>query len=331
MKTLIASGNPLAAISNITPPKQDPSRRMYMSGYETYFNELPVLVTGDVLLQAKVDMTRKVIKQLAETLQQHVGSWAVLPQPNGFNRTILGLEEPVKRCDQTYKEGVELIIAQWGDGHTSPVHGHSAGYLHEELLFGRMRVNTYRKVSDNHVRIVETKIVDKGNIATLYTPPVLAAKRDVLIHNFTSIGQSATLHYIPEHTRDGRDNTFEVQYFNDHYGMVSTDVTRITSQQGLYSRIGDVILVRSSNVPEYGDHYIVIVGPNTMKPHGLRPDDKAILAPDGTRLLDNYEMQGGLILLRLNEDARAAFLKFHGIELMEGKVLFAEPNSLTVN
>ncbi|HEY9664529.1 MAG TPA: hypothetical protein V6C65_39305, partial [Allocoleopsis sp.] len=320
MKTFKASTNPLQAINMVAYKGQDPKRRMYHFGYENHFNMMPILEEGDPFLKEKIEFSKGVMQNLANTIKADPWVYQTQLGRRDFQRTILAIEEPKMLTDQRgYKEGAEFVLAHWGDGHSSPIHGHAAGYLHEEVLFGKMRVNTFRMIDHTTVRPVATKIVTNGTFASMYSKePKNGPKRQVLIHNFTSIGASATLHYLPEHTRDGRDNKFEVQRFGDVYKLTAEDVTRIDSKQGMYSQIGDVILVRSQNVPEYGDHYIVITGHPIMKEHGLRPQDEAIYAPDGSALLDQFEMLHGLTLLKLNKKAAAAFHEFHGITI-EGK------------
>jgi len=335
MKTLVSSNTPEEDILKIMYDGQPYERRMYKHGYENFFDEMPHLRNDDPLLLEKVELTKSIMTKLAGKLR--IAPWVAKDMPpgkNGFNRTILALEAPVllKNEDKPlYKEGVELVMARWGDGHTSPVHGHAIGYIHEEILFGKMRVNTYRMIHKDKavVRPVETIIVGEGMFASLYQRPKNESfKRQTLIHNFTSIGYSASLHYLSEHTRDGRDNTFSVEYFDNSYQMTVDDVQRITAQEGMYLRIGDVALVRSENVPEYGDHYIVITGHPVLKEHGLRPQDKAIHAPDGVKLLDCYEPQMGLTLLKLKDKAKQAFLEFHGISVHDDEVHWPEATVL---
>jgi hypothetical protein len=145
------------------------------------------------------------------------------------------------------------------------------------------------------------------------------------VHNFTSIGYSGTLHYLPEHTRDGRDNGFSVEYYENAFGINQHEVTQITAQQGLELKIGDVALVRSQNVPEYGDHYIVITGRPVLKQHGLRPMDVAIHTRhiDAAATLNKFEPIMGLTLLKLNDVAARSFRSFHGITATENSVTFS--------
>jgi hypothetical protein len=189
-----------------------------------------------------------------------------------------------------------------------------------------MRVNTYRITDEENkiVRLIATTIERDGVFLSKYSEGgSLKRGRSNFIHNFTSIGQSATLHYIPEHTRDGRDNTYKVEHFDDSYPLEERDVTRINSVEGMYTIPGDVLLVRSSNVSDYGDHYIVITGKPMMKEHGLRPEEVSMYAPNN-RLLDKYEMQTGLTLLKLNDEAKQIFHSFHGISIINNAVVFPE-------
>jgi hypothetical protein len=317
-KFLIASNNPLDDIERVSYQGQPIERRMYKQGYEQFFENLPVLNDSDPLLSEKVAVSKTVMNFMAKALRQDSWTPTLKPLAGGFNRTILGMESPKIKEDGTFKEGNEIVLARWGDGHTSPVHGHKAGYLHEELLFGKIRVNTYRIV-DNQNRIVRplrTDIYDQpGTIASMYTNSSDTV-RSALVHNFTSIGYSGTLHYLPEHTRDGRDNGYTVQYFESKINPLPEDFTQLNAQQGLEQlHIGDVALVRSENVPEYGNHWIVITGKPVLKEHGLRPQDFAIHAPTWTAktILDCFEPIMGLTLLKLNDQWKERFHKFHQI------------------
>lgn len=325
MDFLEASTTPKDDIEKIAYSGQDPLRKMYRSGYELYMDIMPVLRDNDPQLDEKIKLSKDVMHGLAEEL--HDSSWVreMEPEKNGFNRTILAIAPPKVTAGGSFEEGPEFVLAKWGDGHTSPVHGHSVGYMHEDIIFGKMRVNTYRMTSPSSkvVRPISVQIVEKGTFVSSYNPKDIEQqfKRQSLVHNFTSIGFSASLHYLPEHTRDGRDNQFVVEFFDDFFEYDAMDFRQITGKEAMYARKGDVILVRSLNVPEYGDHYIVITGAPVMKEHGLRPQDVAIPAPTNI-LLDKHEPKNGVILLKLNDRARVAFHKFHDISLNKGEVVF---------
>lgn len=325
---LRASRNPVNDIDMVSYEGQLPGLRMYKSGYEKFFEALPELQDDDPFLDVKLTSTKTVMHLLATNLQ--IDPWLPKLQPltGGFNRTILALESPIVQIDGTIKEGKEIVIARWGDGKSSPVHGHGDGLLFEQLLFGKMRVNIYRIIDHKNriARPVETKIYSNfENIAAQYTPKQDHV-RSALVHNFTSIGYSASLHFVPEHTRDGRDNRFDVEYFDRGYFLQSDHFKQLTAQEGLEQlRIGDVALVRSENVPDYGDHFIVITGKPILKEHGLRPQDIAIHAPYAARILNQYDPIMGLTLLKLTDEAALQFRIFHDIQIKNGEVVF--PNA----
>lgn len=324
---LKASNNPLDDINAIAYEGQPIENRMYKQGYEKHFELLPVLTDDDPMLAFKIIQSKAVMNDLAVKLMLDKWTPTLKPLEGGFNRTILALEAPAISSVGKLKEGQEIVIARWGDGKTSPVHGHADGLLYEQLLFGKMRVNTYRIV-DHEKRIarpVETKIFkDFVNIASSYTRKQ-EHERSALVHNFTSIGYSASLHYVPEHTRDGRDNKFTVERFEDLLIPSAFDYTQLNAQQGLEQlRIGDVALVRSENVPEYGDHFIVITGRPILKEHGLRPQDIAIHSPSeyARKTLDYFTPIMGLTLLKMSDELATEFREFHGIDLENGKISF---------
>jgi hypothetical protein len=321
---LQASLTPEESIELITPSEVPVHMRKYMPGYSRFFDAIPIMSDNDDLIDMKVTLSKTVMEHLAEELIED--EWVAVDPlgHNQFDRTIIAIEEPTM-IDGVIKEGSEIIVARWGTGFTSPVHGHATGYLHEALLFGKIKVNTYM-VTDAKNRIAvpfKTEIISEpGTFVSMYTK-ALDEKypRQILVHNFEALEFSATLHFIPEHTRNGSDNQFRVDYFDDQLSIDILDIKRVDSKSAMYSRVGDVILVRSSNVPEYGDHFIIITGPPVVKPHGLRPQDVAIPAGEtASRLLDKYVSYNGLVLLRL-ESLREAFLKYHGYESLVNREL----------
>lgn len=325
MNYLRASRNPIDDINVIAYEGQPIENRMYKSGYEKYFEMLPVLEDDDPNLGLKLDQADMIMQSLADTLRADPWTKSLKPLDGGFNRTIIGMESPRVYPHNIIKEGKEVVLARWGDGKTSPVHGHGDGLLYEQLIAGKMRVNTYR-ITDMVNRIarpIETKIYEGfTNIAAQYTRKQYH-ERAALVHNFTSIGYSQSLHFVPEHTRDGRDNGFEVERFDRYFEFNDCDFKRLNAQQGLEQlHIGDVALVRSENVPEYGDHFIVITGKPILKHHGLRPQDIAIHAPYVDWLFKQYKPIMGLTLLKLDGKATRAFHEFHGIVVKDNAVIF---------
>lgn len=326
---LKASKNPEEDIQMVMYPGQPEHMRKYQPGYEDFFNQLFVLEDNDVLLEAKLKHNTTIMESLGNYLLGDKWLNSNLPAPGKFERHILAIQDPEMGVDNRVNhEGAEIVIAKWGDGHASPVHGHADGHLYEQILTGKMKVNIYRMHDREKgvVRLVKTDLIENQLLISKFSKknPMAKWKRENVIHNFVSVGESVSLHFLPEHTRDGRDNTFQVEYFEDSFTFGSKSFERISAQEGMYSRIGDVILVRSSNVPELKDHYIVITGHPVMKEHGMRPQDVAIDAPHASYILDECE-DNGLILLKLKPEVKALFLAFHGITIEGGEVKFPQP------
>lgn len=353
-----ASLNPTDAIRAVAYAGQEEKMRRYYSGYEYYFNSLPILTPpnltnphypGDPLFEQKLKHSIEILKQLGVCLQNW-GSWFPDVRPNEFNRTILAIEDPAI-APTGLKEGAEIVVAHWGKGFTSPIHGHIDGLHYEDLIEGKFLTHTYRQVDDMNmtVRLVRSELVDqRGPFVSKFEQmkPHNPFQRHLMIHNFTALEQSNSLHFLPEHSRDGQGNTFNPEYFEDVHALALSDLKPITPQEGIYLPIGSVILVRSANVPDYGDHYLVITGRPINKPHGLRPQDEVIVAPHAAPLLDVYKYPAShyaerkraadiweagqipdfegrdVVLLQLTEKKRREFLAFHGIEQNGDEIKF---------
>lgn len=107
-----------------------------------------------------------------------------------------------------------------------------------------------------------------------------------------------------------------LQPFESVYNLGAVDVTPVDLKQIFDLPIGSVLLVRSANVPQHGDHFIVIDGGPVMKPHGLRPSTIEISAPCGRPLLDYFAdmlRNPPVIALHLKPEAERTFLTYHRI------------------
>jgi hypothetical protein len=326
MTKLIASKTPAIDLEAAAYEGQPANVRKYESGYEFFFERLNDLDTikndpdNSTFLTAMVNRNIATLDMLAENISDYRVSRPI--DDGKFERAVIAIEEK-----REGKESRELVIAEWGKGFASPVHGHSDGFLYEKMISGRILVNTYRIVDlDNKlVRIVESKEYKAGDtIVHTYVPQGTSKKykREAYVHNFVALEPSVSLHYVPEHTRDGRDNTFIVEDFT----VDETEVVQINGEQGMYSAKGDVILVRSQNVPEYGDHYIIITGAPIQKPHGMRPQERIIAATSAidSSALSSRRPLNGVTLLKLTKKGKRAFYDFHGIKEHCGKPVFLE-------
>lgn len=83
---------------------------------------------------------------------------------------------------------------------------------------------------------------------------------------------------------------------------------------------GEVVLVRSSNVSQLGDHYVVIAGPVIQKPHGFRPKVIVFHAYDA-HVLNSFQPIDGVIALKLDQEAKELFHWWFGIKMRGMHVL----------
>lgn len=317
-QTLRASFQPLAAIEKVSYEGQPEHMKRYKSGYENFFNRLPVIKSTDQCLMKNISDSQNVFRELGEKLQTEdwVISESAALHPKEFSRSIIGLEEPII-YDDYVKQGKEIIVSKWGDGFSSPIHGHVEGYTHEYLIHGKLLISSYWMpyTGKRIVRYLQQKLYDKpGDLITGYFKSTSGMQRDSMIHSLKSIGNSASLHYVPEHSRDGNGNTFELEQFDNFYDPQVDDFKQVSSSEVTKNAIiGDVIMVRSDNVPYLGTRYIVITGPAIIKEYGLRREDIVIPAVKNNILDRLFHENRQLVLLKLTDTAKKAFHDFHGI------------------
>jgi hypothetical protein len=346
---LRASKEPLRHLELLKYPGQPANKRLYKPGYEAFFNAIPVLEPGETgpIADAKFNETKNVVMQLAAVLEGEEWVSKELVPDGEFHRHIVGMEAPetgslfgdfprsspnpddeleIEGSVYVKKEGKELLVAHWGNNFVSPVHGHAPGLEVEVMLNGNLVVNRYHMLAPDSkiVRLSSSTLYTGSNTIELaYTEeePDAVFKRQNLIHNFVSYGRSNSLHYVPEHTRDGRDNSFDVQYFDDTYDLDEGNTHRLTIAQAMELPVGSVLLVRSANVPAYRDHFVVITGGLVVKSHGIRQKDTVIMAKNGHHsLLDGHtdfdsHRESDTVILQLCPDMAKTFLDFHSITI----------------
>jgi len=336
LPTLSASDNPIEDIQRVSYPGQPAHMHMYKPGYERYLEMMPVVVdttNGTIAL----DMAAGAFDMLADELEDKPWIHENMPKDGAFDRTIIGIEAPTMGCNglpngqYVQKEGKELVVARWGTGYSSPVHGHSSGLILEKLISGAMMVNTYRMVDDYTARPQGMKLhTGLSNIVKAFNAPMNSTHpRPHLIHNFVSLGPSVSVHYVPEHTRDGRDNTFKVEWFEQNYDLKG-HVTRLTTEQALLLQPGAVALVRSGRAKEYKDHFIVIKPGVVSQPYGVRQNHDIIPTSGHVDILDYYNDQGFVFLL-LDAHATNAFMEFHDMVIEGGVYMFDDHRDMTVS
>lgn len=324
------SKTPVKHIAKIAYKGQNPDR-MRFKDYQDYMANLPILDNDSP--RFGMTMTNHVMRLLTNDLLTDTELMTLPVEDTKFKRTIIAIEPPTITqmmehgaawVDVVDKENAELVVAHWGDGFTSPIHGHSTGFLYERVLTGKMLVYNYRIVNlkDKIVRNHSMQTAKPGVFVSEYTPhnEDNMHDRQTLVHNFKAIGRSNTLHFLPEHTRDGRDNRFKLETWNELDGF---DVRSVTAAHvNIGAKIGDIFLVRSHNVPEYGDHFIVITGPLVNKTHGRRRQDVQINASENdTKVLNAFLPKKGVTILELDAKSRESFLEFHDITVEDNKVI----------
>jgi len=333
--------DPKRAIEMLRMPHQPDIRLMWQGGgFDDLMAQMPVIDPKQVDQSAEVAATRSLMEILRLRVMDKIerGEIVIPPIPEGeMGRIILAVEEPKQGIDAngnaTLLPGTEIVLAIWGKGYSSPVHGHAPGYVYEDAISGSFDVRMFRLTGDSYNRqaVYEKTVYQNGPgiFCSEFRQDVGQAPRTELIHNFRANVQSVSLHILPEHVRDGSGN--EIRVVNTPESAPPPDyITRLDFQPGLNLRdeevtripradllkgmqIGDVYLVRSTNVAFLGDHFVVISGGLIEKPHGRRPQDITVQVPLGEQTpLDAITGRDDVVALKLSDTARTRFFNLYG-------------------
>jgi hypothetical protein len=98
-----------------------------------------------------------------------------------------------------------------------------------------------------------------------------------------------------------------------NFQVRSDEVEQISTENAMYLQKGDVVLVRSANVPNYGDHFIVVTGKPIQKQWGMRPQTIEFFTETAKEVLDNFLPYNGVVALKLKPSIKEAFHKLHGM------------------
>ncbi|GEM_PF-805761 len=320
MEFLRASTQPEAVLPRLLNPNPL-GFTTYRPGFEGYFERIPRMDPTRPYPTEEVEQTRRVLGELAMAVLEREDAMDLPQVEDGkFGRVVLGLEDPSEGEDRVLVPGTEVIIALWGRGFKTPVHGHKVGYLHEALVKGSIDISMYERLRSGRLdarfalfdRTVQQR--EPGIFCSAFTQDVGQLERSAVIHNFAALEPTMTLHYLPEHIRDARGNKFEVvgKKNDREFEVDESNVQRMQLEDFIASNVGDVYLVRSPSVPQYGDHYVLIVGGIVQKPHGMRPDDVLFSAGSGTPLKSYGKDE--LVIFKLSGAARNAFYEHYAIE-----------------
>ena len=136
MNNYVMSETPEITLEKVSYEGQNPNHKLFKAGYKDDFESLPN-ITMDTDPDKEVLYVQHRMQKIAEKIQKD--NWLKPVKSFDFRRTIIGIEEPTEEA-----EGKELVVAEWGKGFKSPVHGHGEGLLSEHLISGKIRVNTYK-------------------------------------------------------------------------------------------------------------------------------------------------------------------------------------------
>lgn len=342
MHYLKPAADPEAVIQSLAMDHQPPIRRMYRPGYQELMARMPYIDAMRADQGPQIAATKEILTEIGTrvTLALQDGSLNLPDIANGeFGRVILAIEEPARKNGEVVP-GAEVVLALWGKGFYSPVHGHAPGFINESLLRGAFDVNLFERVGGREVRQARySRTIQQRQPGIFYEEFVQNVgddPRSSVIHNFRAIGEgvTASLHYLPEHVRDGNANRFNVvntpesaqipDYINtiphrpgfkldegEYKEVEPSDVLDKVAKE----QYGTVYLVRSDNVSFLGVHYVIITGSMTQKIHGFRPQDKTILVPrdEITPFNNNIIYDKTVRILELSSEAQKRFYKHYGL------------------
>lgn len=276
-------------------------------GYEAFFNTFPVI-------KADTDSAAKgyaswIMKSLSAALSQDRKIYAHYQLPGTFSRTYIGMETRYVTPDGL-QQGAELVIAHWGKDFETPIHDHGEGFIHEEMLSGALVETSYRQVDPGSktVRFTDSKIFTTGTIESEYHAP-----GSIQIHSVRAVEPATSVHFFPERRQNDSNSPYILETFEEVFHLTPAYLSAISFEDYLRLQPGQVALVRSENVPYFQDHYLVVTGGVTTKPHGQRLRNITIPAPKTTHLLDFWESHNGLTILQLSPYAQKRFHEFHNI------------------
>ncbi len=215
MKYMEPSTRPEELLDLMKTENQPPRSRLFRPGFEHMMRLLPKIDAKHPNPAEEVELTRRVMASIAHEVTARIDQLDLPEIPDGeFGRVILAIEEPQELEGGELLPGTEVVLALWGKGFQSPVHGHAPGYIHEALISGAFDVHLYKQTGNPADRlVVPDKTIIQDVPETFYSQFVQDTGqivRSALIHNFTARMPSRSLHYLPEHVRDGADNRFRV-------------------------------------------------------------------------------------------------------------------------
>jgi hypothetical protein len=306
----------------IAPEWEKDFQRIYVPGYESFFERLPIIEgAADPQLVEKLKIRQQVVHELAVKLRadkEFVNAHLV---KRGYKQFILALEQPLLQANNNYKEGAKLQMISWAPTSMSAIHSHSPTYFTEDVIVGKFRVIEYQMYDEfvnGLVRATNVKVADINNPAPLHDVEQNSQEQLKLVHEVLPLTQALTLHFAEKRNNGHLD--FFPQFFEEERNLWKNDVIKISTKEAMYLQPGDVTIVRSKNVSELGDHYIVVTGPPILKAHGIRPQNISI-PMNSPGLLDYFDDNDKIVMLKLRPEKAMEFLEYHKLERVLGRAL----------
>ena len=97
---------------------------------------------------------------------------------------------------------------------------------------------------------------------------------------------------------------------SNQLGLIrSMDFIQLNTMEAMYMRPGDVAIVRTENVPELGDHLMIVTGPPIRKNHGIRPqsEEYTIISQP---VLDELPPYNGVKLIKLTDTGKEKVFEY---------------------
>lgn len=299
MKTLRASKDPLKDIAKVAYPGQPKRNRTYLPGFEMFFEEIPKNIKNE----KRFLIATYILNMLGSTFKRVK---ATMPAGK-FRRDILAIEKN--------GGGKEVILAHWGKGFVSPIHGHGTGLMYENLITGKVLAHLYRLVGDGLVRPISSTVYNAGDIiaAKMIEKEKGIPDNQYFIHNFEVLEPSISLHFLVAHSLDGGGAKFNVEHYED-YNHIG-DYKNVTVAEAMAAPIGSVHLVSTKSSKDYRNHFTITTGTNGEH-MAITTESEAI---NRLRKVTDYDL-----ILQLRPDQMEDVREFYGIQLIKGKVILPE-------
>lgn len=221
----------------------------YVTGFEPMFNNIPILVTGDGMLNEKISFSKLILESIAQVIKMQPLARPLL-HGGSIETHVLAVE----------KEGTAILsLTKLGSSRSIHAHVHEPGFHYEQLVSGDAIITFYFKDKFGKIRARKSELRNERE-HTL----------DGVMHSITPVTACSILQFSSDYSNI--NTRLKVLNFK-----TTTQMSKAALINGSQIEEGDVALVRDIDSP-FGDHYIV----------NLKDEKVRILAPDVKSMLDSY-------------------------------------------